>query len=120
MSGWALGVEIGGTKLQAALGTLDGEIIQTRRGAVSTPRALDILAWFEREIPGLLEHARAQGKTVEGIGVGFGGPIDSASGRVIVSHQVDGWDGVDLRGWFEKTFQLPVAVFNDSNAAGWA
>ena len=33
---------------------------------------------------------------VTGIGVGFGGPVDSAAGRVIKSHQIDGWDDFEL------------------------
>lgn len=121
MTSLALGVEIGGTKLQAALGTADGEILATERGQAPTGQgARAILGWFEGVIPRLLEEASSRGKSVAGMGVGFGGPVETATGTVLISHQVGGWDGMALEAWFEERFQLPAVVINDSNAAGWA
>jgi glucokinase len=57
---------------------------------------------------------------VQAIGVGFGGPVDTARGRVVTSHQVAGWSGFPLRAWFEKQFGLPVVVENDTNCAALA
>ncbi|MBN1341646.1 MAG: ROK family protein [Phycisphaerae bacterium] len=119
--GLAIALEIGGSKLQAALGTSEGEIISVRRGAAPAEHgAQAILGWFLEGVPPLLEQARADGRRVAGIGVGFGGPVDSATGRALVSHQVAGWENVSLKTWFEERFGLPVTVANDSNAAGWA
>ena len=39
---------------------------------------------------------------------------------VLVSHQIEGWEGVHLKTWFEDRFKLPACVENDANAAGWA
>jgi glucokinase len=40
---------------------------------------------------------------------------------VVTSHQVSGWNGVNLRAWFhERGGGLPVVVANDAHAAGWA
>lgn len=55
--------------------------------------------------------------SVAGIGVGFGGPVDHARGRVAVSHQVGGWDGFGLREWLREITGVNVVVENDSNAA---
>ncbi len=121
MDSFALGIEIGGTKLQAALGTSEGEIIDVERGvapASEGPRA--ILAWFDDTVSGLVERAGAECEGVRGIGVGFGGPVESATGTVLVSHQVGGWEGFPLRKWFEDRFNIPTTVANDSNTAGWA
>ncbi|HPX41678.1 MAG TPA: ROK family protein [Candidatus Hydrogenedentes bacterium] len=121
MDGLALGIEIGGTKLQAALGTPAGEVLAQERGrAPAGEGAQAILAWFEQSVPRLLAEASSRGRTVTGMGVGFGGPVETATGTVLVSHQVSGWDGVPLRAWFEERFGLPTVVANDSNAAGWA
>jgi glucokinase len=112
-----IGVEIGGTKLQAALGDADGSVAVVERGRVSAGTAAQgILAWFETALPPLI----AQASAIEAIGIGFGGPVDSATGTVMVSHQVAGWDGFALRDWFAERFDVPVYVHNDSNAAGWA
>jgi glucokinase len=111
-----LGVEIGGTKLQAGvcdqrgrLRTLERRLVQRKQGA------REILHHLEEIIPPLLEahHVRA-------IGVGFGGPVDSARGRVVRSFHIAGWDGFPLRRWFEQRFKLPVVVENDTNVAALA
>ena len=115
----ALGVEIGGTKLQLVLGNRRGELITRCRGQVEPTRGADgILEWLAQAAPAFLS-ANAE-MPCDRIGVGFGGPVDSETGRVLVSHQVAGWEGIELKRWFEERFQLPVTVANDSNAAGWA
>lgn len=114
-----IGVESGGTKLQAALGTADGVIEHVVRGSVAREAgAAGILAWIEEALRGLLA-AHPEVKP-EAIGAGFGGPIDSATGEVLVSHQIAGWEGIGLKSWFEERFGLPAIVANDANAAGWA
>ncbi|MFA6243530.1 MAG: ROK family protein [Candidatus Hydrogenedentales bacterium] len=113
--------EIGGTKLQAALGTREGLIVHRLRGtAAAAQGARALLAWFEESVRQLVEIAAARNAQVVGLGVGFGGPVETAVGRVLVSHQVSGWDDVPLKGWFEEKFGFPASVINDSNAAGWA
>ncbi len=114
-----IGVEIGGTKLQAALGSSDGAIAHVARGSVQREAgAAGILAWIEEALRGLL--AAHPECAPEAIGVGFGGPVDSATGQVLVSHQIAGWEDVALKSWFETRFGLPAVVANDANAAGWA
>ncbi len=116
-----LGLEIGGSKLQAALGTSEGKVVALDRYRVpSDANAETILAWFERSIPSLMDRVAVESTTVESIGVGFGGPVDTATGTILRSHQVSGWDAFPLRDWFTERFDLPVYVHNDSNAAGWA
>jgi len=117
---WLLGIEIGGTKLQAAIGTSEGDILYLERGeAPPSEGAQGILAWYEKAVPKLLEQTAGKA-AMTGIGVGFGGPVETATGRTFVSHQVPGWEDVALKTWFEERFNMPTVVANDSNAAGWA
>jgi len=111
-----IGIEIGGTKLQAAIGREDGTIEKTIRGAAPPGGAEAILGWFEKELPGFIRGM----KEIDRIGIGFGGPVDSRTGTVLTSHQVEGWSGFPLADWFEDHFEYETYVFNDSNAAGWA
>ena len=116
-SGLVLGVEIGGTKLQAAVGYRDGVIESVRRGRV--PEGADarkILEWFEENVPALIKETNP----IAGIGVGFGGPVDQFTGAVLASHQISGWEGFELRDWFSERFGAPAEIENDANAAGWA
>jgi glucokinase len=115
-----MAVEIGGTKLQAVLGLSDGTILERRRGQVNPEAGAEgILRWMREQCGELLALASAK-EAVQAIGVGFGGPVESSTGRVLVSHQIEGWQNAPLKHCFEEWFHLPVAVANDANAAGWA
>jgi len=120
MSDLAIAVEIGGTKLQAAAGRTDGIILDVRRESVDpSGGAAGILQWVEDTVRVLIEELGGP-ERLHAIGVGFGGPVESATGRVLTSHQVEGWRDVALKHWFESHFHVPTVVANDANAAGWA
>ena len=111
-----LGCEIGGTKLQVGVVSGRGQLRQLVRLPVDRAAGrAGILRQFTQIIPGILRDY-----PVQAIGVGFGGPVDSGRGRVVRSHQIAGWSGFELRRWFARQFQLPVAVENDSNCAALA
>jgi glucokinase len=115
-----IGVEIGGAKLQLALGTPQGELLETRRAEVSAAHgAAGILAWLKEELPTLAALATNYHAKISAIGVGFGGPIDNVTGRALQSVQIPGWQDFPLIDWFETQFGLPTCVENDSNAAAW-
>ena len=111
-----LGVEIGGTKLQVGVCDKRGHIKQlVRVGVVRRNGARGILQQLQIIIPPLLAAYR-----VKAIGVGFGGPVDSARGRVMRSFHIKGWDGFYMGRWFRQRFKLPVKVENDTNVAALA
>ncbi len=115
-----LGVEIGGTKQQLALGTPSGEILATHQGRVAKEQGGEgIRTWLKDEIPAFIEEQKAKFGQVRAIGCGFGGPMDSKAGRVMRSIQIEGWQDFPIRDWFQDSFGLPTTVDNDSNAAAW-
>ena len=115
-----LGIEIGGTKLQAVLGQMDGTFVYTERGSVNPARgAAGVLEWMEEHIPQVILKAKEFDEEVSGIGIGFGGPVDESAGRIIQSMQVEGWKDFELKKWCEEKFGLPSFVYNDSSAACW-
>src|SRR5688500_18402442 len=102
-----IGIEIGGTKLQAALGRGDGTILRLARvrvdpanGREGICRQLDVLA------PSLLREAGLAAAVLTGVGIGFGGPVNGLRGVVCKSHQVAGWEDFPLVGWFQATLGL--------------
>lgn len=112
-----LGIEIGGTKLQLGVGVGTGEpFVDFRRFDVDCKAGAagirDQIASAGRELAG--EHA------VERIGFGFGGPVDAVGGRVITSHQIDGWDDFPLVAWCEERLGRPVVLGNDCDCAALA
>lgn len=109
-------LEIGGTKLQAALGTADGRILERHRASVNRDKgAQGILEWTAAQAQQFFDRGG-----VEALGIGFGGPVESETGRALVSHQIEGWENLPIKHWFEERFKVPVVVANDANAAGWA
>ena len=115
-----IGVEIGGTKLQLAISTLEGDLLKVQQGRVAVEDgAPGILAWLRENIPGALKQSAQLGYRPAAIGCGFGGPIDTPNGQVLRSIQIQGWDGFPLVRWFQDEYQLPTIMANDTNAAAW-
>lgn len=115
-----LGVEIGGTKQQVAIGTPEGQILTLRQGRVDTTSGgAGIREWLHGQILELIAEAESDNGKISAIGVGFGGPIDSVRGQVLQSIQVSGWQDFPIKTWFQEQFNLPTIVANDSNAATW-
>ncbi len=112
-----LAIEIGGTKLQLAVAATAGEslVAQHRFAIDPARRAEGILETIRKHAPALIESHQ-----VRATGIGFGGPVDRDSGRVIECHQVDGWNGFPLVEWTEEHLRTPACLANDSDAAGLA
>jgi len=109
----SLGIEIGGTKLQLALGDAAGNITERRRLTVDSARgAAGIREQIQQALPEL-----TRGRKVGAAGVGFGGPVDWRTGRICRSHQIEGWSEFDLGGWLLRLTGTPVVVENDANTA---
>jgi glucokinase len=109
-------IEVGGSKLQAALGDREGRIVETRRAVADAERGA---AAIRAQVLALVR-PWMEGGDVAAIGIGFGGPVDEATGRVTRSHQVSGWLDFDLVGWGRESFGVPCVVANDSDLAAWA
>ncbi len=112
-----LGIEIGGTKLQLGVGSGKGP-------PLTGLERLDVEPAHGAE--GIRRQLAQAGKPlierfgVTAVGFGFGGPVDAAAGRTIVSHQIEGWRDFPLADWGRETFGLPALVANDSDSAGLA
>jgi glucokinase len=119
---WLLGIEIGGTKLQLGVGQGGGDLAALERRQVEPSRgAAGILEQIEAAFPELIHRAGLTGRPIRAIGIGFGGPVDAAQGRIERSYQVPGWEGFPLAGWLRDRFAVPsVVVENDADTAGLA
>ncbi|MBR4079939.1 MAG: ROK family protein [Christensenellaceae bacterium] len=116
MSKLYMGVEIGGTKQQILVVDENGNIVDKIADRFPLKNgAQDVLDWLLVKVPVMLEKHK-----IERIGVGFGGPLESATGRVLISVQVQGWKDFELKTWFEKQFNMPTIVVNDTVCGGYA
>ena len=116
---FALGIEIGGTKLQAGIGDGGRELRALARRPIDPVKGG---AGIREAIPGIVEEAlKSAGMSMSdlaGAGVGFGGPVDGE--RVLVSHQIEGWQDFPFRTWLAERLKLPVTLQNDCKAAALA
>ena len=121
-----IGVDIGGTKVAAALvrGRLPAPGARSR-SEVETPEILDRFTTLtdaesaEACLRGIeacisdLEHGSGD---VQGIGVGVASMVDFAGGRVVESVNLPLAD-VPLRDHLQRRFGVPVVIDNDATAA---
>lgn len=112
------GIETGGTKLLARLSQIEsGAVVGEKRWATSSPDDAAV------SISGFLSSASAGGE-LAAIGIASFGPliVDPTScdyGKMLETPK-PGWTGSNLRSVLEQTFQVPVAVDSDVNAAAIA
>ena len=108
-----LAIEIGGTKLQLVVGTREGVILERRRFTVESFRgAGGIRECIAAALPELVKQW-----TPLAIGVGYGGPVNWRTGRIVKSYHLSGWNDFPLAEWLRDLSGLPVFVENDGNVA---
>jgi glucokinase len=112
----ALGIDIGGTKIAAALVAPDGTIGEPHR--VPTPVRAGPSTILQAAVAAGREVLKSAGpEHVVAVGVGSAGHVDHERG--VITYAADtlpGWTGTDLAGAFRDAFDLPVSVDNDVNA----
>jgi glucokinase len=107
-------IDIGGTKLLAAVSAAGGTIGDSVR--VPTPRSGDPVA----VLAAMLDTARG-GEPLEAIAAAVPGPFDRERGRLIDPPGLaDNWHALALAGPLSERFGCPVVVENDANCAALA
>jgi glucokinase len=112
-----IGIDVGGTNTSGGLAGPDGRLqAKVRRATRRGGGAEAGIQLISEIIAELCANAEACGSGVDRIGIGFGGPVDFRQGVVVLSHHVDGWEGMPLKARLEERFKIPVVVDNDANA----
>ena len=118
MSRYAIGVDIGGTKI--AVGTVDAAGAVHARRTIATDAEAGFDAGLERltrAIDETLAEAGIDVAALAGIGLGCPGPFDEASGRIENFYTLPGWEGNDIVSPLVARFDTPVQLVNDADAA---
>jgi glucokinase len=111
----ALGIDLGGTKIAAAV-VRDGTVLDRTR--VDTPQS-----GFPDVLDALVAAARpllARNPELPVVGIGCPGPLDFERGRVRFAPNIAGLEDAPLVEALTQRLGLPVVLENDANAAGYA
>ncbi|HLT09660.1 MAG TPA: ROK family glucokinase [Micromonosporaceae bacterium] len=110
----AIGVDVGGTKVLAAVVDADGTVVASARRdtpASDVGKTLDFIIEVIQELAGAFD--------VQAVGIGAAGWIDAAQSTVLFAPNL-AWRQEPLRDRVASRVGLPVLVDNDGNAAAWA
>src|SRR5579872_270824 len=105
-----LAIDIGGTKFTIA--AFDGDRMVRRES-----HATDASGGREWMLSRIAEIVTAWKRdcTFQRCGIGFGGPVNYAAQRVVLSTHVGGWRDFDLCGFVRDLTGVPVVMDNDAN-----
>jgi glucokinase len=111
------GIDLGGTKIQAAIVDADFSVLGSARRATPTSGGpADVVAEMAAGLRDAAGAAEIEPAQLAGVGVGSPGTIED--GRVTSARNLPGWEGTfDLGGTLERELGCRVVVGNDVQAA---
>ncbi|WP_134684833.1 mannose-6-phosphate isomerase, class I [Brevibacillus migulae] len=110
---YRIGVDIGGTNLRAAVVDQAGQIVKRVAMKTFAEKGPDFVIRNLQQMIGSL----MQEYPVTHIGLACPGPLDAKAGIILSPPNLPGWDRIDLKGKLAATFDIPVTLDNDANAA---
>ena len=117
---YTLGIDIGGTKIFAAVIDKNGKILGVGRKATKAEKGADaVVKRILKTVDEAVEVAKIEPNQIIAIGAGVPGMVDDASGMVTGAVNLPGWMGLPLgqhlSSW--NNINVPVALLNDVKAA---
>lgn len=117
---FAIGVDLGGTKIATGIADLDGAILARR--IIPTEPSLGIDGVLRRITGSVREVMGEIGVTtqeLEGIGICCPGPLNPETGVIVFAPNL-GWRNVSVVSYMVEEFSVPTYLENDANAAALA
>ena len=107
-----IGIDLGGTKINACLINEAGEILQRSTVVTEASNGKEAVLSNIKKAVEKLDYEDALS-----IGIGTPGFIDSENGIVTFAGNIEGWTGLNLKKAVEEFVDMPVFVENDANIA---
>jgi glucokinase len=113
-----IGVDVGGTKIQAGAIKPDGEIIcePVTFDTGGNDESEKIFGRITDSIDKVIKNSGSERADILGIGMGVTGPLDSNDGTILECPQLPTMHFYPLRDKVYEKFELPVFMDNDANA----
>ncbi len=113
---YAIGIDVGGTKIAAGLVNRAGEILYrytTRAHAEQQPEV--VIRAIEEAYRCLIKESGIEVAEIEAVGLGFPGNTNGPAGIVLVSSNLPAWNRFPLRDTLATRLGIPVILDNDTN-----
>lgn len=115
-AGYRMGIDLGGTKILAAVVGPDGAILGMAKKKTRGEAGPDgVIKRIVDTAAAAAAAAKVSLKALSGVGVGAPGPVDFETGVVYSAPNLPGWDEIPLGARLQATLGLPVWVDNDVN-----
>ncbi|NDJ74768.1 MAG: ROK family protein [Chloroflexi bacterium] len=112
-----LGIDLGGTKILAAVVDRNGHILGSAKRKTRSERGVgEVIARIIKTAYEAVDDAHLDMKAIQAIGIGAPGVTDYATGVVEFAPNLEDWVNVPLGTRLEGEFGVPVFVDNDVNA----
>jgi glucokinase len=118
MKEYAIGIDIGGTKIAAGVIDARGHILASfySRAHTGHPPAL-VMDGLEEAVQSVLEESGLSRDDMVGIGIGCAGHINTRTGRVYTNSNLPDWEDYPLRDTARQRLGFPIVIDNDSHCA---
>ncbi len=114
----AIGVDLGGTNLRAAVLDSDGRILdKSKEPTRASEGRIRVVSRLIEIIKKHKDHALQLGHDIVAVGVGAPGVIYMDKGIVVKSPNFPDWNNLPLKDELESELGVPVFIENDANAA---
>lgn len=116
-----LGLDLGGTKIEAAVVNKNGNILSAKRvltlGEDGPEKVLKRMCTLADEV---VSKAQLNLDDISGIGMGVPGAVDHSKGKIYFLTNLPGWNDFPIKDFFQSKYNIPVTLNNDANAAALA
>jgi glucokinase len=119
MTTFAVGIDVGGTKIAAGVVDSSGKILSRfyTRAHTGHPPPL-VVDGIEESFHQVLKQSGIGRNQIQGVGLGCAGHVNGAAGRVLTSSNLPDWDNVPLRDIVAQRIGMSVRLDNDTKCAG--
>jgi predicted NBD/HSP70 family sugar kinase len=114
---FVLGLDLGGTKLHAALADLQGATVAESIEPTTGEGGAAVVAQIGRMTDALLQRAGVPAQHLRGAVMGSPGIVDPASGGIMIAPNIAGLDKLDMRAALRARLGIDITIENDVNLA---
>lgn len=117
-SRYAIGIDLGGTKILTAVVDAQGNVLGTEKKATQAEKGPEaVIERIEKTMDEALDAAKIKKERIATIGIGAPGIIDSVRGVVVYLTNLPGWHNVEIVKMIRRWHNVPVTLSNDVRVA---